>query len=153
MQNILNYIINFFKKSKEFPKPYFGRSWEEFSLERKEVNKLIKVINDHKIVSRKALVKQHNPFFKILDLNKKIDAVIGKLDDTSLALVPLRKMRYSCQKFLQELSTMNFTPSQYHEMHRNLSNTVKIQCAVLIDEFWIVLDENLEEMEINTSLV
>lgn len=153
MRGIINRLLSFFKKTKEFPKPYLGMSWEEFNVERKEVNKLIKVINDHKIISRHALVKHPNPFFKILDLNKKIDNIINQMDESSVAVAPLRKMRASCQRFLRDFSSMDITPSQYHEMYRNFSNTLKIQCAVLINEFWIVLDENLEELEINTTLV
>ncbi|MEL7146600.1 MAG: hypothetical protein AAFO69_09555 [Bacteroidota bacterium] len=153
MRDFFNRLLSFFRKTKEFPKPYLGMSWEEFNAERKEVNKLIKVINDHKIISRFSLIKHPNPFFKILDLNKKIGSIIEQMDESSLALVPLRKMRVSCQRFLHDYSSMDMTPSQYHEMYRNFTNTLKIQCAVLINEFWIVLDEELEELEINTSLV
>ena len=153
MKGIISRLLSFFKKTKEFPKPYLGMSWEEFNVERKEVNKLIKVINDHKIISRHALVKHPNPFFKILDLNQKIELIIAQLDHSSVAVAPLRKMKMSCQKFLRDYSSMDMTPAQYYEMYRNFSNTLKIQCAVLISEFWIVLDENLEELEINTSLV
>lgn len=128
-------------------------SWDEFSEERKEVNKLIKVINDYKIISRKSLVKHPNPFFKVLDISRRIDGILENLESSSDAIVPLRKMRASCHRFLRELASMDITPSQYHEIYRNFSNGVKIQCAVLIDEFWIELDENFEEIEINTSLV
>jgi len=153
MRRFVNQILNFFRKSKEFPKPFLGMSWEEFSVERKEINKLIKAINDYKIISRKALVKHPNPFFKVLDISKRLEVIINELDDDSLAIMPLRKMRTSCQRFLREMASMDITPSQHHEMYRNFSNTVKIQCAVLISDFLIVLDENFEEIEINTELV
>ena len=153
MKKIINRVLNFFRKSKEFPKPFLGMSWEEFSVERKEVNNLIKVINDYKIISRRALVILPNPFFKVLDISKQIERILDELEDSSIAVVPLKKMRASCQRFLREMASMDITPSQHHEMYRNFSNAVKIQCAVLISDFWIELDENFEEIEINTSLV
>ncbi|MGB3468331.1 MAG: hypothetical protein WBA74_23800 [Cyclobacteriaceae bacterium] len=153
MKKIIDQLLNFFKRSKEFPKPFLGMSWDEFSEERKEINRLIKVINDYKIISKKSLIKHPNPFFKVLDITKRIESILVNLDDTSDAIVPLRKLRASCQRFMRELASMDITPSQYHEIYRNFSNGVKIQCAVLISEFWIELDENFEEIEINTSLV
>ncbi|MEL6562074.1 MAG: hypothetical protein AAFQ94_28060 [Bacteroidota bacterium] len=153
MKKIINQILSFFRKSKEFPKPFLGMSWEEFSIERKEVNNLIKVINDYKIISRRALVKHPNPFFKVLDISKRLDAILNELEGNSAAVMPLKKMRASCHRFLKEMASMDITPSQHHEMYRNFSNTVKIQCAVLISDFWIELDENFEEIEINTTLV
>lgn len=153
MKRIINQVLNFFRRSKEFPKPFLGMSWEEFSVERKEINNLIKIINDYKIISRRALVKHPNPFFKVLDINKRIDKILSELEESSVAKMPLKKMRTSCQRFLREMASMDITPSQHHEMYRNFSNTVKIQCAVLINDFWIELDENFEEIEINTSLV
>lgn len=153
MKKIINQILSFFRKSKEFPKPFLGMSWEEFSVERKEINNLIKVINDYKIISRKALVKHPNPFFKVLDISKRLDEILNDLEGSSAAVMPLKKMRASCHRFLKEMASMDITPSQHHEMYRNFSNTVKIQCAVLISDFWIELDENFEEIEINTTLV
>lgn len=153
MKKIINLVLSFFRKSKEFPKPFLGMSWEEFSVERKEINNLIKVINDYKIISRRALVKHPNPFFKVLDISKRLDVILNQLESNSAAVMPLKKMRASCHRFLKEMASMDITPSQHHEMYRNFSNTVKIQCAVLISDFWIELDENFEEIEINTTLV
>ena len=153
MREIFNKLVSLFRKSKQFPKPFLGISWEEFSDERKEIKRILKLVNDFKIISRTALIKHPNPFFKILSLSKEIEKSIVVLDENSSAIIPLKKLKYSCNRFMADLATLDVRPAQYHEIHRNFSNSVKIQCAVLLNEFWIELDENYEQIQINTSLV
>ncbi len=153
MIRIFNFLVSFFVKSKQFPKPFLGISWEEFDVERKEINQFIKLINDYKITSGNGFTLQPTLFFRVLEINKKIDSILDTLENTSSAIEPLKKMRTSCQRFMNELLPMDITNNQHQEVSRNFVNTIKIQCAVLIDCFWIELDENFEELEINTSLI
>ncbi|MCR9250956.1 MAG: hypothetical protein NXI20_11045 [bacterium] len=153
MIKIIQRVRDFFRKGSEFPKPFFGLSWEEFSGERKRVNKLIKYINDHKVTSGDHLSRNPSLFFLVYNTRKRINDTIDALESHSNAQAPLRKMRAACQKILLEFTLLDTTPKQLEEYKWNFLKTINIQVAVLMNTYWIELDEELPELQINTSLV
>ena len=153
MIKIIQRVRDFFKKGSEFPKPFFGLSWEEFSDERKKVNKLIKYINDHKVTSGDYLSRNPSLFFLVYNTRMKINATIESMGEDANAQAPLRKMRAACQKILVEFTLLDVTPKQLEEYKWNFLKTINIQVAVLMNTYWIELDEELPELQINTSLV
>ncbi len=153
MIKLIQRVRDFFKKGSEFPKPFFGLSWAEFSDERKQVNKLIKYINDNKITSGDYLSRNPSLFFLVYNTRKKINDTIDGLEIHSNAQAPLRKMRAACQKILLEFTLLDTTPKQLEEYKWNFLKTINIQVAVLMNTYWIELDEELPELQINTSLV
>ncbi len=153
MLKILKSLSNFFRKSSEFPKPFLGKSWEEFKTERKAVNNLIKYLNDKRVTSGDHLSRNPNLFFIIYNTRKIINTTIDGLEKGSNALGPLRKMRVACQRLLLDFALLDITPQQMEEAKWNFLKTLNIQVAVLMNNYWIELDDELPELNINTTLV
>ncbi len=153
MKQLWKKIINFFKKNKDFPKPYLGATWNEYLEDRKLIIKILKHLSNSHITSEE-FVRNTSFINYLVWINlRKIRATLNKLNRNSEAKTSLSKMKHSCIKFLSNQLPLDCTQEQYDLNVKYFVRTFNLQAAVLIDLYGIEIDDELKYLELDYSLI